>query len=87
MQQTKAQIMKRQQKTTTVNMLDDGVKILKDRREFDRHREAMIDEMHKGGPPMMQEIHHNQTRVTDHTRQANKAQGDQNLVLLHDQRL
>ena len=46
----------------------------------------MIDEMNKAGPPMMQEIQLNQSRVIDQTRQANKAQGEQNLVLLVKQR-
>ena len=45
-----------------------------------------MDELHKVGPPMMQEIEHNQNKIEEQKKQVNQMQGDQNYALMHIQR-
>lgn len=48
--------MRRQKKVTIINGLNEGAMRVEDRKEHERQREALIDDMNSAGPPMMQEI-------------------------------
>lgn len=41
-----------------------------------------MDELHKVGPPMMQEIELNQNKITETHKQCNKIQGQDNYKLM-----
>ena len=52
----------------------------------ERTNQANMDELLKVGPPMMQEIQHNQERIIDNTKKINQLQGSENYALMHQQR-
>ena len=52
----------------------------------ERTNQAYMDELLKKGPPMMQEIQHNQERLIDNTKKINQMQGSENYVLMLNNR-
>ena len=56
------------------------------RKQLDKHNQAQMDELHKVGPPMMQEIEYNQQRIENKTKTVNRIQGKDNYVLMLSQR-
>ena len=59
-----------------------AMKNLEEKKEIQKVNEAKIDELHKVGPPMMQEIEHNQKKLLEETAKINQMQGDENYVLM-----
>ena len=49
---------------------------------MEKQNQAYIDHLHKEGPPMMQEIEYNQTRIVNKTKAINRMQGKDNFVLM-----
>ena len=63
-----------------------AMKQLEDKRKEQKKREAVIDQLHKDGPPMMQAIDFNQKRLEEKTKKVNQMQGDGNFTLMLSQR-
>lgn len=63
-----------------------SMKQLEERKKDDKQKEAAIDQLHKKGPPMMQEIDSNQRLIEEKTKMVNQMQGDGNYTLMLSQR-
>ena len=63
-----------------------AMKQREDIEQQERTNQANMDELLKAGPPMMQEIQHNQERIIDNTKKINQLQGSENYALMHQQR-
>ncbi len=57
-----------------------------DKNALNKRNEAINDEILKKGPPMMQEIEHNQNKLSETKKQVNKIQGLGNYKLMLNQR-
>ena len=66
--------------------LTTAMKQREDIEQQERTNQANMDELLKAGPPMMQEIQHNQERIIDNTKKINQLQGSENYALMHQQR-
>ena len=77
---------KRIQKKKTLNSeLTMAMKHREDVQLQERTNQALMDELYgKVGPPMMQEITHNQERIIECTKKINQLQGSENYVLMHN---
>ena len=76
-------------KSIKKNLKTDLCQAMKDQEEkkaVQKQNDAAMDELHKVGPPMMQEIEHNQNKIEEQKKQVNQMQGDQNYALMHIQR-
>ena len=56
------------------------------KKQLGKQNQAQMDELHKAGPPMMQEIEYNQQRIENKTKTVNRLQGKDNYVLMLSQR-
>ena len=63
-----------------------AMKINEQRKEMEKKNEAYQDELHKVGPPMMQEIDFNQKRLADQHAKINNMQGKDNFKLMATQK-
>ena len=59
-----------------------AMKHREDSEQQERTNQAYMDELLAKGPPMMQEIQHNQERIIDNTKKINQIQGSENYVLM-----
>ena len=74
-----------QKKKALNSELTMAMKQREDIQEKERTNQAFMDELYgKVGPPMMQEITHNQERIIECTKKINQLQGSENYVLMHN---
>lgn len=66
--------------------LNVAMKHKEDMKQTDKMNTAIMDQLQKNGPPMMQEIEFNQMKLDDKTKQVNKIQGVDNFALMISQR-
>ena len=77
---------KQQDQKQIKNDLCVAMKNLEDKNAVNKKNEAIMDELNKKGPPMMQEIELNQNKLTETKNQVNMIQGVENYKLMLNQR-